>query len=191
MSNEAPEKHWVIGLRIILGMEEWEMHEVRSCGRCMYGPNMLACHMGRTGNSVFRQSLSERLEMNPFRPNPARDSTGAFLQTPSQMPCFLPQSAESSDRASVQVKGIVALLMPIVVASMGFVMGIVPGLLLGLIGWHEAAAIIIPVIWCIGYIRQRSRRYGDVGWTTFCVGGFGGLGLGIAIWFFGNVAMGS
>jgi hypothetical protein len=127
--------------------------------------------------------------MNPFGPNPARDSTGAFLLSPDHMPCFAPQPVKKSDGVSVKVKGTVALLTPIVAAGMGFLMGIVPGLLLGLLGWHEAAAIIIAVIWCIGYIRQRSKNYGDVGWITLCVGGFGGLGLGTAIWFFGSITM--
>jgi hypothetical protein len=81
------------------------------------------------------------------------------------------------------------IFMPVITAGLGFVIGIVPGLLLGLIGWHKAATIIIPIIWCIGYIRQRSRNYGFVDWITFSVGGFGGLGLGIAIWFFGNITM--
>jgi len=87
------------------------------------------------------------------------------------------------------MKVFASVLMPVVIAGIGFVTGIVPGLLLGLIGWHKAAAIIIPIIWCIGYIRQRRRNYGDVNWITFSVGSFGGLGLGIAIWFFGNITM--
>ena len=87
------------------------------------------------------------------------------------------------------MKVFTVVLMPVVIAGVGFVIGIVPGLLLGLVGWHKAAAIIIPVIWCIGYIRQRRRNYGQGDWITFSVGGFGGLGLGIAIWFFGNLTM--
>ncbi len=161
------------------------MDEIRSCERCKYGPNMVACHMGKTGNLIFRESLS--LEMNPFRPDPARDSTSAFLLNHNRMPCFQPRFIKKSDGVWVKVFAIV--LMPVILAGMGFVMGIVPGLLLGLIGWHKAAAIIIPIIWCIGYIRQRSRNFGDVSWITFCVGGFGGLGFGIGIWFFGNITM--
>ncbi len=81
----------------------------------------------------------------------------------------------------------VMVLSPFVLAGFGFVLGIIPGLVLGLFKWHEPAAIIIPILWCIGYIRQRSQNYGFVDWITFCVGGFGGLGLGISIWFFGNI----
>jgi len=79
------------------------------------------------------------------------------------------------------------ILMPAIVAGLGFVIGIIPGLLLGLIEWHKVAAIIIPIIWCTGYIRQRRRNYGLVDWITFSVGGFGGLGLGLSIFFFGNI----
>jgi uncharacterized membrane protein len=79
------------------------------------------------------------------------------------------------------------MFMPVVITIMGAIMGIIPGLLLGLIEWHIAAAIILPIIWCFGYIRQRNRNYGFVDWITFSVGGFGGLGLGVSIFFFGNI----
>ena len=79
------------------------------------------------------------------------------------------------------------IFMPVIIAGLGFVIGIVPGLLLGLIEWHKVAAIIIPIIWCIGYIRQRRRNYGFIDWITFSVGGFGGLGLGLSIFVFGNI----
>ena len=66
------------------------MDEIRSCKRCKYSPNMVACHMGRTGNLTFRESLPESFEINPFRPDPARDSTRAFLLNQNRMPCFEP-----------------------------------------------------------------------------------------------------
>jgi len=67
-----------------------EVDEIRSCERCKYGANIVACHMGRTGNLTFIESLPESLEVNPFRPDPARDSTRAFLLNHNQMPCFEP-----------------------------------------------------------------------------------------------------
>lgn len=82
-----------------------------------------------------------------------------------------------------------SLGMAVVITGMGLVLGIVPGLLLGLIGWHTTTAIIMPIIWWTGYIRQRSRNYGHVDWITYSVGAFGGLGLGIGIWFFGNITL--
>ena len=85
------------------------------------------------------------------------------------------------------MKVVGSLGMAVAITGMGFVVGIIPGLLLGLIGWHTTVAFIMPMIWCLGYIRQRSRNYGRVDWITYSVGGLGGLGLGIGIWFFGNI----
>jgi len=63
---------------------------------------MVACHMGRTGNLTFRESLSDlSLEINPLRPDPARDSTRAFLFNPNRMPCFQPRNNKESSPDAV------------------------------------------------------------------------------------------
>lgn len=84
-------------------------------------------------------------------------------------------------------KVFVIIGMPFLSTAIGFVIGIVPGLFLGWIGWWEGGAVIIPLIWAFGYISQRRRNYGFVDWITFAVGIFGGLGIGIAVFFFGNM----
>ena len=42
------------------------------------------------------------------------------------------------------MKVFVTVLMLIVISGVGFILGIIPGLLPGFIGWHEVATIIIP-----------------------------------------------
>ena len=84
-------------------------------------------------------------------------------------------------------KIVLILLMPISVAAIGFVIGIVPGLLLGLPGWHKTAAVVIPIVWAIGYVRQRASFRDDVNWITFCIAIFGGVGAGFSIWLFGDI----
>lgn len=85
----------------------------------------------------------------------------------------------------IRVLGLI--LLPIGSFALGFVIGIVPGLLLGLPGWHEVAAVVIPIVWAIGYVKQRARNYGDVSWITFCIAVFGGGGIGFSIWLFGDI----
>ena len=75
------------------------------------------------------------------------------------------------------MKVLASLIFPILVLAVGFVTGIIPGLLLGLLDWHEGAEIIVPFLWAIGYVKQRARNYGDVNWITLCVAIFGELWL--------------
>ncbi|MFC2015018.1 hypothetical protein ACFLUP_03400 [Chloroflexota bacterium] len=79
------------------------------------------------------------------------------------------------------------ILMPLAILVMGFIIGILPGLLLGLLGWHKGAAVVISIVWAIGYLRQRGRNRGDVNWITFFVAVFGGVGVASSIWLFGNI----
>lgn len=77
--------------------------------------------------------------------------------------------------------------MPLAILAMGFIIGIVPGLLFGLLGWHKVAAAGISIVWAIGYVRQRARNRGDVNWITFCVAVFGAAGVAFSIWLFGSI----
>ena len=79
--------------------------------------------------------------------------------------------------------GAVVGILPLV---LGFVMGIIPGLLLGLPGWHEYGALILAVLFAVGYVKQRETNYGDVDWITYSVAFGGGIGLGASIWVFGT-----
>lgn len=83
---------------------------------------------------------------------------------------------------------IVLLLGSIFAAfSLGFVIGIVPGLLSGLVGWHKGVAIVLPIIWAIGYVSQRAKFYGDVDTITYSIAILGGSGFGASVWVFGNI----
>lgn len=79
------------------------------------------------------------------------------------------------------------IVLPLAILALGFIIGIVPGLLLGLLGLHEIAAVIIPIVWAIGYVRQRARNRGDVNWITFSVAVLGGAGAAFSIWLFGSI----
>jgi hypothetical protein len=70
---------------------------------------------------------------------------------------------------------------------LGSIVGIVPGLLAGLVGWHQSVAIVLPIIWAIGYVSQRGRNYGDVDAITYSIAVLGGLGFGASAWVFGNI----
>jgi hypothetical protein len=83
-----------------------------------------------------------------------------------------------------RIGGLVGLaILPLV---FGFALGIIPGLLLGLPGWHGYGAVILPILWAVGYIKQREANYGDVNWITFSIAFDGGIGLGVSIWLFGT-----
>lgn len=71
------------------------MAGVRSCGQCKYGPNFLACQMGKTGKPMSSDSLN--LEFDPFKTSP----TGYYLHNPNQMPCFQPCSEMHNVSASM------------------------------------------------------------------------------------------
>lgn len=79
------------------------------------------------------------------------------------------------------------IVMPFAFLALGFIVGIIPGLLLGLIGWQDSGAVIIPILWAYGHVKQRARNRGDVGWPTFCVAVLGGAGAAFSIWLFGNI----
>jgi hypothetical protein len=89
----------------------------------------------------------------------------------------------------VKVLAIAWLLFvpPLFVALFGALLGIIPGLVLGIPGWHRPAGIILAVIFALGYIKQRGRNYGDVNWVTYLIAIAGGLGLAASIWFFGAI----
>ena len=74
--------------------------------------------------------------------------------------------------------------------SLGFVTGIVPGLLSGLVGWHLVVAIVPPIIWAIGYVFQRARRHGDVSVITYSIAVMAAVGFGASVWVSGNVTSG-
>ena len=69
----------------------------------------------------------------------------------------------------------------------GFVLGIVPGLLLGLPAWHRIGAFVLPVLWAFGYLGQRSKGFGNVRWVAYVIVASRGTGLGLAVWVFGSV----
>ncbi len=75
------------------------------------------------------------------------------------------------------------LLLPFMFS---FVLGMGPGALLGLIGWHKILAIVLGIMWAGGYIVQRSAKYKDVDFVTLLIGVNGGVGFGVAIWLFGT-----
>ena len=75
------------------------------------------------------------------------------------------------------------LFAPII---LGALLGIVPGLLFGIPGWHKAAAIVLAVIWAGGYINQRGKSYNDVDGITFVIAIGGALGLAASVWLFGS-----
>ncbi len=65
--------------------------------------------------------------------------------------------------------------------------GIIPGLLLGITGWHRPGGVILGAIWAFGYLKQRGQSYGDVNWVTYPISFGGGVGLVASIWFFGSL----
>ena len=80
--------------------------------------------------------------------------------------------------------GLAALVL---VIGLGFLLGIVPGLLSGLLGWHKVVAIALPSLWSVGYVLQRAQKFGDVNWITFTIAVLAGLGFGASCWLFGNI----
>gem|GEM_PF-5765063 len=86
-----------------------------------------------------------------------------------------------------KVRLIRLILLPAGSLGLGFVTGIVPGLLLGLLGWHTVGAILGPILSVFLYVNQRARRHGGVDWVAYAIAVFMGLGLGFSIWAFGNV----
>ena len=81
------------------------------------------------------------------------------------------------------------MLIPLfaVCVILGFVLGIIPGLLLGIPGWHKQGAVILPLLWVAGFLRQRPAHLGGVGVSTVLVTVGGGIGLGTSVWFFGSL----
>jgi len=87
-------------------------------------------------------------------------------------------------RPKRHLSGALVFLIP---SGLGFIMGIVPGLLLGLPGWHEVAAVLLPMIWAIGYLAQPGKH---VTWISIFVAVLGGVGLGVSISVFGSITSG-
>ena len=79
------------------------------------------------------------------------------------------------------------ILLAIVPTAIGFILGIVPGLVLGFLDWHEGGAVVIALIWGVGYVTQRSKGFGDANYVTVLIAAFGGLGLWSSVWLFGNI----
>jgi hypothetical protein len=71
--------------------------------------------------------------------------------------------------------------------SLGFVVGIVPGFLSGLVGWHKEMALVLPLAWAIGYILQRANRFRHVSVITYLIAILGGIGFGLSVWVFGSI----
>ena len=80
------------------------------------------------------------------------------------------------------------ILLPLAILAMGFIIGIVPGLLFGLLGWHKVAAVVISIVWAISYVLQRAVTRRDVKGIRFCVAVLGGAGVAFSIWLFGNIS---
>jgi hypothetical protein len=80
------------------------------------------------------------------------------------------------------------ILLPLAILAIGFIIGIVPGLLFGLLGWHKVAAVVISIVWAIGYVLQRARNRREVDRITFCTAVLGGAGVAFSIWLFGNIS---
>ena len=82
------------------------------------------------------------------------------------------------------------LLLAIFAASMclGFLVGIVPGLLLGIPGWHREGAFVLPLVgMAISWGTRWPRIFGDMRFSleTLLLGA--GLGMFGSIWFFGSL----
>ena len=75
--------------------------------------------------------------------------------------------------------------LPLVV---GFLVGIAPGLLLGLAGIHGVMAIVTPIVFAGWYVWSRSRRMGQMNAVMVTIGIVGGIGIGISIWLFGTLS---
>ena len=86
----------------------------------------------------------------------------------------------------LKVFGIAGLLLftPFLFAAL---VGIIPGLLLGIPGWHRPGGVLLGAIWAFGYLKQRGQSYGDVNWVTYPLSFGGGVGLVASIWFFGSL----
>jgi len=62
------------------------MSNIKSCDKCKYGPDIIACQMGKTGKQ--RSAESSNYEFNPFQESPIR----YYLSGSKNMPCFQPRS---------------------------------------------------------------------------------------------------
>jgi len=70
---------------------------------------------------------------------------------------------------------------------LGFLIGIIPGLLSGLVGWHTKVAIVLPAIWIVGYVCQRAKNSRGVSVITYGVAVLGAVGFGSSVWLSGNI----
>ena len=66
-------------------------------------------------------------------------------------------------------------------------LGIIPGLLLGIPEWHKVGAVVLSLLWAIGVVVLRPAYLGEGTLSTLMVVFGGGIGLGGSVWFFGSV----
>ena len=69
--------------------------------------------------------------------------------------------------------------------ALSFVLGIIPGFLLGIFGWHEDGAWVLGIIYALGYRMQRQVKYGGITLLTYPTAVVGGVGLGVSVRIFG------
>jgi hypothetical protein len=79
------------------------------------------------------------------------------------------------------------VLLGLLGTAIGFAVGVVPGLVLGLVGLHRVGAVVLPLLWAGGYVRQRRANYGEGGPITWAMAGFGACGFGTSVWLLGSI----
>jgi ABC-type antimicrobial peptide transport system permease subunit len=93
-------------------------------------------------------------------------------------------STDEADPVWTPVTISVLVGLPLIV---GFLIGIAPGLLLGLAGIHGVMAIVTPVVFAGWYVWSRSRRMGQINMVMVIIGIVGAIGIGVSIWLFGTL----
>lgn len=93
-------------------------------------------------------------------------------------------STDEPDSSWTPVTVSILVGLPLIV---GFLVGIAPGLLLGLAGIHGVMAIVTPVVFAGWYIWSRARRMGQMNVVMVTIGMVGAIGIGLSIWFFGSI----
>jgi hypothetical protein len=94
-------------------------------------------------------------------------------------------STDEADPVWTPVTVSILVVLPLLV---GFLVGIAPGLLLGLAGIHGVMAIVTPIVFAGWYIWSRSRRMRQMNVVMVTIGIVGGIGIGISIWLFGTLS---
>ena len=69
----------------------------------------------------------------------------------------------------------------------GAILGIIPGLLLGLPSWHQCGALILSGLWALGFLMLGLLSAGPIRVATILVAVGGAVGLGSSVWYFGEL----